>query len=91
MFVPFKFTLLRLSGKHTANKKQVNVILSNILVGHGRGKVMVDGCRVHIPGMVTSDSREITSNATSKNIKNWMSEHEARHTMRETFLKHVRD
>jgi hypothetical protein len=40
MFDPFKFTLLRLSGKHTVYKKQVNVILSNIIEGHGRGKVV---------------------------------------------------
>ena len=35
MFGPFKFTLLGLSGEQTLYKKQVNVISSNILVGHG--------------------------------------------------------
>jgi hypothetical protein len=35
---PFKFTLLKLSGEHTVYKKQVNVISSNILEGHGQGK-----------------------------------------------------
>ena len=51
---PFKFTLLGLLGKQTVYKKQVNVISSNILEGRGRGKVVIDSCRVHIPGMVTS-------------------------------------
>ena len=35
---PFKFTLLGLSGEHTIYKKQVNIILSNILEGCGWGK-----------------------------------------------------
>ena len=35
---PFKFTLLGLSGKHTIYKKQVNIILSNIIEGCGQGK-----------------------------------------------------
>ena len=34
----FKFTLLGLSGEHTVYKKQVNVILSNIIEGCGREK-----------------------------------------------------
>ena len=38
---PFKFTLLRLLGEHTIYKKQVNVISSNIIEGHGRGKSCV--------------------------------------------------
>ena len=38
MFVPFKFTLLELSGEHMVYKKQVNVISSNIIEGRGRGK-----------------------------------------------------
>ena len=38
MFDPFNFTLLGLSGEHTVYKKQVNVISSNIIEGHGRGK-----------------------------------------------------
>ena len=54
MSSPFKFTLLELSGEHTVYKKQVNVISSNILEGRGQGEVMVDSCRVHIHGMVTS-------------------------------------
>ena len=33
----FKFTLLGLSGEHTIYKKQINVILLNILEGRGRG------------------------------------------------------
>jgi len=35
---PFKFMLLRLSGEHTVYKRQVNVILSNIIEGRGQGK-----------------------------------------------------
>ena len=35
---PFKFTLLGLSGKHIVYKKQVNVISSNMIEGHGRGE-----------------------------------------------------
>ena len=35
---PFKFMLLELSGEHIVYKKQVNVISSNIIEGHGRGK-----------------------------------------------------
>ena len=35
---PFKFTVLGLSGEHTVYKKQVNVISSNIIEGHGRRK-----------------------------------------------------
>jgi hypothetical protein len=35
---PFKFMLLRLLGEHTVYKKQVNIISSNIIEGHGRGK-----------------------------------------------------
>ena len=38
MSSPFKFTLLRLLGKHMVYKKQVNVISSNIIEGHGLGK-----------------------------------------------------
>ena len=38
MFGPFKFMLLGLSGEHTVYKKQVNVISSNIIELHGRGK-----------------------------------------------------
>ena len=34
----FKFMLLRLSGEHTVYKRQVNVILSNIIEGRGQGK-----------------------------------------------------
>ena len=37
---PFKFTVLGLSGEHTVYKKQVNVISSKIIEGHGRGKVV---------------------------------------------------
>ena len=35
---PFKFTLLTLSGEQTVYKKQVNVISSNIIEGHGWGE-----------------------------------------------------
>ena len=38
MSVPFKITLLGLSGEHIVYKKQVNVISSNIIEGHGRRK-----------------------------------------------------
>ena len=38
MFGLFKFMLLELLGEHMVYKKQVNVISSNIIEGHGRGK-----------------------------------------------------
>ena len=34
----FKFMMLELSDKHTVYKKQVNIILSNIIEGCGQGK-----------------------------------------------------